>query len=208
MKHHRILTSVVILLFVLLGFSYFYIDLPVASFFHQYDFRNKLSFLKPLILLGKWQIMLLFSALFMAYYYFVKPQALSFRRSLFVFAAIFVSSAICVILKISLGRARPDLWFEQGLYGFYYFKFHRPYWSFPSGHTTSFFSCMLALAILFPRYAFALISAGLLMAASRVIMYHHYLSDVLMAIGLVVIELGVLYHLFSRFSLLNNEVKP
>lgn len=201
MKHQRLLILLPLLIFMAVGLSYFYMDLPTADFFHQHECRQKLSFLKPLVLLGKWQILLLFSAILMLYFYFIKADKLNYKRSVFVFSAIFMSSAVCVILKISLGRARPDLWFEQGLYGFYFLKFHRPYWSFPSGHTSSFFSCMLALSILFPRYGWALISAGLLMAVSRVMMYHHYISDVLMAIGLTMIVVGLVYRYFKKEEL-------
>ncbi len=198
MKHHLKLSLVILFIFLTVALSYYYFDKPLADFFYQQDLRHKLSFLTPLVILGKWQIILFISGLLMGYFYYIKRDMLFFRRSLFVFTVIFICSAICVILKITLGRARPDLWFEQGLYGFYYFKFHRPYWSFPSGHTTSFFSCMLALAILFPRYAWALLGAGILMALSRILMYHHYLSDVLMAIGLVLLEAGLIYHYFNR----------
>nr|WP_232220646.1 hypothetical protein [Legionella tunisiensis] len=58
----------------------------------------------------------------------------------------------------------------------------------------------LGLSILFPRYFYAFILAGLTIAFSRVFLTHHYLSDVLTASYLTLLEVGILLCILRRKS--------
>ncbi|MFO7675114.1 MAG: phosphatase PAP2 family protein [bacterium] len=116
-------------------------------------------------------------------------------------AAALTASLSAELVKIVLARYRPGLLIDAGLYGFAFWK--AGYWfnSFPSGHAAVAFALAGALALAFPRWrgrAFAL--AGLV-AASRVVLNLHYLSDVI-AGALLGLGWARLYRrLFARFSL-------
>ena len=53
------------------------------------------------------------------------------------------------------------------------------YASMPSGHATTAFAAMVAVALLWPRLRIPVLVYALLIAASRVMLDAHYLSDVL-----------------------------
>ncbi len=88
------------------------------------------------------------------------------------------SGIVELILKFCIGRYRPRLLFQKGLYGFHPFNFHWAMNSFPSGHSQAIWAAMSALVILAPRYDLAWLAVAVLVAASRVFITVHYLSDV------------------------------
>ena len=91
-----------------------------------------------------------------------------------------ISGIICDVLKGLLGRARPELLISsQHLYGFYFWKFHAAYWSFPSGHSTVLGAYSMGLALLFPRFFWMFLVLGFLCASARILALDHYPSDVL-----------------------------
>ena len=99
---------------------------------------------------------------------------------IFVFTTIAVSGILNNIVKIVVGRTRPRLWFTDGLYGFAPFSFGESvYQSFPSGHTNTAFALALALSFFWPRLRWAFFTFAVTIAASRVIITAHYLSDVI-----------------------------
>jgi len=77
-------------------------------------------------------------------------------------------------------------------FGFYGFKTSYDYWSFPSGHTTTIMSLAFGLSVLFPRYWVILVSSAVVVALSRVLLIQHYLSDVIVATYLALIEVTIL----------------
>jgi len=182
----------IIALFSITGFCYLYLDKPVADFFYQLDIRQQWPILSLITFLGKWQlaalVLLVLAFLFQLY----KRESVWRIRLWFLLSCVLICNVIAVIFKIILGRARPDLWFDSQLYGFYWFKFYRPYWSFPSGHTTTVFSIITALGLIFPRHFWWLFIIGLSLVSTRVLLYHHYLSDVLMTIYITIIEVNVI----------------
>jgi len=116
-------------------------------------------------------------------------------------------------LKVLLGRARPQLWFSEHAYGFYGLHFSSNYWSFPSGHTTTITACAIGTALLFPRYALPLCVLAFMVVISRVVLLQHYLSDVTMATGLVLLEISVLSQwmkknsAFSAWGVMREQIK-
>lgn len=99
-------------------------------------------------------------------------------QAAFVFAAIALSGLIADIAKPVFGRARPALYFTDRLFGFTGSGAHADHWSFPSGHTVTVSALALALTFLYPRFWPLYLTAAVLVAASRVIIAAHYLSDV------------------------------
>ncbi len=97
----------------------------------------------------------------------------------FLFLAVAVSGIVADVIKILAGRARPKILFNDGLFGFQGLRFQADYWSFPSGHATTVAALATALWILWPRHLRIYLAAAGLVAASRVIIDAHYLSDVI-----------------------------
>jgi len=187
------------LLFVVL--AYYFVDRSLATYFHQLDLRSTMHSLNILSALGQWMVYLLlffFAALFFRY---IQINSRYEARSWYLFGCVLIANLICFVIKITLGRARPDLLFSSDYFGFYWFKFSSSYWSFPSGHTTTVIALAAGLGVIFPRYFYAVLMVALLVAATRVLLYHHYLSDVMSAFYLSLLAVGF----FTQFLQLNNK---
>lgn len=190
----------VITVVLLITLCWFYIDQPLAETMAKANLREHLFFLNWLTALG---FGLPYFLLFFAagiYFRYIQCNSVWEARSWFMLLCVVVSNLICGFLKVMLGRARPDLWFQNKLYGFYGWHTKSPFMSFPSGHTTTIMSIALGLSILFPRHWFFFILTGFLVALSRVLLVYHYLSDVLIASYLAFLEIGLLYYLLHKKS--------
>jgi membrane-associated phospholipid phosphatase len=105
----------------------------------------------------------------------------SVRQAASYFVLSMAASGVFVNLaKFAIGRLRPRLLFEQGLYGFQPFNTEWSSNSFPSGHSQAAFAAMTALAIILPRYDIMWLALAVLVAVSRVATSVHYLSDAVM----------------------------
>ena len=83
------------------------------------------------------------------------------------------------VLKILFGRARPYLWLAGDDSGFGFFRYSAKFASFPSGHTTTSFAAAVVFGMLWPRRKPWFLLAALVIAASRIVLDVHYLSDVI-----------------------------
>ena len=106
----------------------------------------------------------------------------SSHNLIFFFASIALSGIITDIFKPILGRARPVEMLREHQYGFQPFTFHAVWNGMPSGHATTAAALALALTLLFPRGRILWIVIGAVLAASRIIVNAHYLSDVMAGI--------------------------
>ena len=95
----------------------------------------------------------------------------------FLFLAVAATGLIENAVKIALGRTRPRLLFDGGLYGFHPFSTDWAMNSFPSGHSQAAWAAMTALVILVPRYDLLWLLVAALVATSRVVTTVHFLSD-------------------------------
>jgi lipid A 4'-phosphatase len=99
---------------------------------------------------------------------------------LFVFVSVAASGLAVDLVKTIFGRARPKLLFSEGAYYFGWLGTRSDFWSFPSGHTATAVSVALALSMIWPRYRAVAAIFAALVAASRIIITAHYVSDVVM----------------------------
>lgn len=204
---------VLILSIVFLVISYNYIDMPLAAYLHAADLQTTLPILPWLTKLGLGGIYLLGFLAAALFFRYVRKNSVWEARFWFLWCSVVTTSVICVVLKIMLGRARPDMWFQKHDYGFYWFQTKAAYWSFPSGHTSTVMGAAFGLCILFPRHGKAFIAVGLLIALSRVLLTNHYLSDVVSAAILALLEVGLLFGILQKNSWLksawqNNRYQP
>ena len=114
-----------------------------------------------------------------------------FRRSkkwMRIFAAMILALALAGatarVIKISTGRARPDVQTETGWNGP---RFTFRYNSFPSGHTVASTAFFATLAFASWRIGLAFLFIPVLIAFSRMYVAAHFLSDIICAslIGLL-----------------------
>ena len=107
------------------------------------------------------------------------------RGSLLMLSTLAVGGLIVLLLKRSVARARPELFFEKGIYGLgESFSRAQQFNSFPSSHTYAAFAVAVVLAILAPRWRVVFYLLAVLVAMSRLVNLDHYLSDVMTAAGI------------------------
>jgi len=87
------------------------------------------------------------------------------------------TTALADFAKPPFGRLRPFQAFARGEWADGWFM-GPDYGSFPSGHAAFYAGLCLPLALLFPRWAAALLAVPLLVGAERVLSNDHYVSDV------------------------------
>ena len=189
----------IIILYALFVFlAYYFVDKSLATYFYQLDLRTQAPLLGLLTALGKqsfYIILFLLSGLFFRY---IQINSVYEARSWYLFGCVFVANLVCLILKVALSRARPDLWFSSHEFGFYWFQTSDNYWSFPSGHTTTVTSLAVGFGVLFPRYFYAMLGIAFLVIATRVLLHKHYLSDVMSAFYISFLVVGFFTEYLKR----------
>ncbi len=111
-------------------------------------------------------------------------------RLSFLFLAVAVPGLFVAMVKRLIGRARPFIYDDMTAYVSRPFGWSNEYASFPSGHSTTAFSVLIAFGALWPALRPVLWLYALLIALSRVIVSAHHPSDVIA--GAVVGTVGAL----------------
>jgi membrane-associated phospholipid phosphatase len=190
---------VVSLYVILVVIAYHYVDADLALYLHQFNFRNNLYVLNYLTLLGQWSIyVVFFLCLGLGFHLSKNPVAKA--RTWYLLGCVVTANLVCWVLKIILSRARPELLFTSNQFGFYWFKLKSTYWSFPSGHTMTVVSLASGLGVLFSRYFYILLFLAVLVAATRVLLYYHYLSDVMTGFYLGLLIISMFTHYLKKIN--------
>lgn len=69
-------------------------------------------------------------------------------------------------------------------------------YSFPSGHSITAFAVAVSVGLFYPELMVSLLTAALLIAASRIILGMHFLSDVIVGSGIGVTLAVISFHIF------------
>jgi len=101
------------------------------------------------------------------------------RQLSLIFVTVASAGLVNDMLKIVFGRARPLLWVSGDMSGFDFFRYGAKFASFPSGHTATSVAAAIVFSDLFPRGRFVFATFAILIAASRIILDAHYVSDVI-----------------------------
>jgi membrane-associated phospholipid phosphatase len=155
--------------------AYFALDLMLARYFDA--LRGT-----PGVELAEWVTMLGVSTPYLAaglllWLLFRRRASAWARHGLYLFVTVALSGILVNLLKLLFGRARPKLWFEEQVYGFEWLKYGYDYASFPSGHSATALGATVALGLIWPRYRMVLVTIGIVVALSRVVLTAHYLGD-------------------------------
>ncbi len=113
----------------------------------------------------------------------------------YLFLAVAIPGLLVNLIKITAGRARPKLLTTEGFYGFEPFNILPDFHSFPSGHSQTAFCAALALAAFWPSGRRALLILAGFVAAARMVLGAHFLSDVVTSALLSFIIIGWLERL-------------
>ncbi len=125
----------------------------------------------------------------------------------YVGLSVLSASIVVNILKYAIGRARPLLYDQYGIFGFEPFHGDFLFQSFPSAHSANVGALFAALALLFPRFRLLFVGIGLWLGASRIIIGVHYPSDVAAGLALGAWIAFAVAILFSRFGLVFSKDK-
>ena len=172
-----------LLFFIISIFLSFLIDSKLTLFFYGFNEPFK-SFFHTATKFGDSLYYLLFIALFFLILRVRKNISPIFKNlydlNVFVFYNIILSGVVTQILKHLVGRPRPKMLFlDHESLDFNLFTFNSSFHSFPSGHTSTIFSIVFVFYFLFPRIKKYIISVGIFIALTRLIIGAHYLSDVI-----------------------------
>jgi len=121
------------------------------------------------------------------------------RHWIAIFAAMILACAsagvVNRVIKIAAGRARPSVMLDAGWNGP---RLSSKYHAFPSGHTVSSTAFFAALCFAGKRIGLGLLAIPLTIAASRIYLRAHYLSDVVFGAMLGVLCALLVWRFVSR----------
>lgn len=181
------------LIFAIFFLFYFFADKPVAQYCHDLNMTFDLRYFTDLTYLGSMILVLFLIGILLIYYQYFHYSKLRVKQLLFLFSGVLFANLITGFLKVFFGRARPFLYFQENLYGFYGWNLDAHFWSFPSGHTMTIMSLIWGLCFLMPRHAFYFILLGLMVAITRLFLSMHYLSDVFFSIYLSFLMMSLMH---------------
>lgn len=107
--------------------------------------------------------------------------------SSFVFVGVGLPGLATNLLKRLFGRARPELFEQNGAFSFQHFLNDWTFQSFPSGHAATAMATAFVIGFMAPRFFRLVLLISLATGLSRIVIGMHYPTDVLagFAIGLV-----------------------
>jgi len=167
----------IVVLFCVSG--YFFFDLPIAKYCNSVFSNNKIRrIFKDISKLGIATFYLIFSAIIFLFFRFIRKRAIWSNQGLFVFLSISLSGVLILVIKFIFGRYRPKMFFQEQLYGFEFFQLKGKITSFPSGHASTIAALMLSLYFISPKYRVIYFIIAFVVVISRVLVCHHFLTDV------------------------------
>jgi membrane-associated phospholipid phosphatase len=184
---------------------WFTADKPLTVWFYPLDLNQNASWLNIFSVLGQWKYYLILLPVLGLFWRIIYVNRIYEMRSWYLLSCLVFSNAVCFLLKNSLSRARPVLFFHENLFGFYWFQFQHAFASFPSGHAITTAALASGLGVIFPRYFYVFACVSIMVCISRVMLLNHYLSDVLVGFYLGVLLVGMLTQFLKKKRWLISE---
>jgi membrane-associated phospholipid phosphatase len=206
MKNKNSIFLYINLFFILaiIGF-YLFLDKSVAVWMHCYILNSKLyiisSYISQIFSTGNVFIVAVLIAI-TACVLKVLNRKNSTKSYTFVAISFFVTLCAAFVLKFTLARYRPELFFSEHLFGFSFFSLKDSCNSFPSGHTIASFSIVISLFYVLKKkwICWILLMVSILIGCSRIILTAHYCSDVLASIYLAILVTWFVNKIFIRIK--------
>jgi len=176
---------------------YRFADRQIAIYFYNMPYNEIKSFFHFMTRFGKSEWYLIPSILL--FWYFRKKERREYATmALYIFMTNVVAGVVVWLIKVPFGRMRPKLYLRDNLYGFEWFEINHKLTSFPSGHTITVISTVVALSLLFPKWKYIFIPFGIIVALSRVVGTNHFMSDVVFASFLGTMVATTLYKYYFK----------
>ncbi len=102
----------------------------------------------------------------------------AWRLPLYFFVTTGATTTLVHLIKLIVGRARPELFADHGAYSLTPFAYDDLFSSFPSGHSAAVGAFFGAFSMLVPRLRPLFLLGALVIGLSRIIVGAHYPSDV------------------------------
>lgn len=174
-----------ILCVVLVIFSYFFLDRPLAIWFYEHNFQ-KVDAFQWLVYLPNLFVLISFTLVLFAFLFFsFKQLSKKFLKIIFAIGvSLYASLVLIKVLKIFFGRMGPQIWishhFANTAYGFHWFRgLHKSLQDFPSGHSAAAFAVVSVLWIGYPKIRWLVLFVGSVILISLISTNNHYLGDCL-----------------------------
>jgi len=177
---------------VVLGLILSGADLALARLVEPLDPGIKLVF-RAISRLGDSRVYLVATAFVFVALRFVRRSDALWPFALYAFCSLAATGITVYVLKVAFGRTRPGSLFEYDRHEFILMTFNGSTQSFPSGHSAIIATAAVLLALLAPRLTSVWAAIAVTVAASRLLITYHFLSDALA--GLL---LGVMIPLYLR----------
>ena len=115
-------------------------------------------------------------------------------RVQYIFLSVGLAVLLGELLKGTIGRGRPFVGGAANAFNFSHFAWSEIYASFPSGHATTSFALAFAVAALWPKLRWPMVTYAVIICSSRLVLLAHHPSDVV-AGGLLgwIVAMGVRY---------------
>lgn len=123
------------------------------------------------------------------------------EAALYVLSVVAAAGIVINIIKPLVGRMRPVKLLSEGQYGIEPGSLDYALRSFPSGHATTVFALAFALGALWPRFRWAFALLALPVAASRVAITAHFMSDVVAGALVGIVTALVLRRIFAHYRI-------
>jgi membrane-associated phospholipid phosphatase len=184
--------------------SFLFFDRPVALWMNGYRDSAINMFFRAITRFGQSEWYLVPG--FLTFMVFRKHMPDISMAGLFLFSAVAISGLAADLLKYLLPRARPGVFFHEGMYGFritpLLHGWDHDWNSFPSGHSATAFSAAAVFSILFPKFRVIFFCIAVLISFSRVAVSEHYVSDVIAGAFL---GIGTAVLILNRYSSRNSD---
>ncbi|MCC5934168.1 MAG: phosphatase PAP2 family protein [Balneolales bacterium] len=166
-----------------------YADVPAVRFFSSMEYTVWHEGLRLLALyINPYTIFAGTAGLLGMHAYSLQQQGerIETDRTVILLGGVLVSLILTLLLKVSIGRARPVVLFTEGYTGFFGFQTERSFNSFPSGHATAVTAACAAVFALREEVSYRVIAVMLtvLILSSRLVLGEHFPADVLAGIWL------------------------
>lgn len=196
-----------------------WVDIPIAEFFYDHRETGFVTFFKAITDFANGVIWYSLCLIGIGVAWFrlsprgkwPNPARLrqEIRAWLFMAASMLTSGILINVMKFAIGRQRPRFLFgEEPSQGFYPFAVRIADSSFPSGHTQSIWTAMLALSFIFPplRPVFLVIAA--VIAFSRIAVGAHFLADVVTSVFIAFATVLLWRRWFARDGVSVTLIEP